>query len=669
MGRLTLLNGDPNVLWTRLAQTKNASINITGGRVLCNVYGGAEFGTTRDHTYVTIGGTRNKSTGAIEASGTPTINGHVFGGGYGSTIDDASYISNIDAGTTKYLFTPMQYAGIIGGETEVNIAGGTVQRNVYGGGELASVGIIDFSVQEDNNGSISFDNKKYSYKNVIKHDDIHDAGETSENVYGKATVNVTGGRLGTGYDNGTGYVFGGSKGQVAFKKKVKNDQDALVEVDITDIHEQRYTEAFCANVRETEVKINYTDTPVISDPQSIGAEVNCIMGAVYGGGEDGHVYENTAIKFENGLTGLSIYGGGKGISTYTGTKYVYNESTKTWTKDNVADMPSWTAGKVYGNTSITMTGGHVSGNVYGGGYLGSVGKGNYAGGTDDYYPAGYGETLQNAPLWTKSESFNPEAPITDSNKPTTMADYFLSSGKCTINITGGKVGTLNGLYGTIGGTGNATPTGMIFGGSRGRAARDVGALSPRYEYAPDFFLGYCNNTEVTIGSESSGEAPRIYSQVFGGGRDGHVRGSAHVIVRNGIIGQTYTESEAYSDASLRDYQRYHRGNVYGSGSGLGTWDNGTHHGTSSGSVTRNTTVDIYGGKIYNNVYGGGAMSCVGPPRIPPTADIALEMKRIIINTNTAVVYMAPAVVTVVATSVIWQKMNLSKIMPLSYGQR
>ena len=194
-----------------------------------------------------------------------------------------------------------------------------------------------------------------------------------------------------------------------------------------------------------------------------------------------------------------------------------------------------------------------------------------------------------------------------------MADYFLSSGKCTINITGGTIGTLNGLYGNTYGTSKGTPTGIVFGGSRGRAARDVGALSPRYEYAPDFFLGYVNNTKVTIGTRNAVTGPTIYSQVFGGARDGHVRGSAKVEVNSGTIGQAYDETEAVGTTDV-DYQRYHRGNVYGAGSGLGTWD-GTHHGTSSGSVTRNTTVDIYGGTIYNNVYGGGAMATVGPPKI------------------------------------------------------
>ena len=641
MGRITLLDGTLNPIWPKQAVTKDTEITITGNALIKrNVYGGSEYGIVRDKAIVNIGGTRDKSTGVVTASGTPEIHGSVFGAGYGSDDMTPTYITAGDyAPGADYVFTPMIWTGCVAGDTEVNIAGGTVKKNVYGGGEVASVGLINCHVVEDANGDITIKDehnveKKYRYTNLTKHNDIQGTGANEkaygfalswpykfefisgdprhpENIGGKATVNVTGGHIGsTTWDDGSGYVFGGSKGQVAFKKKVGDDL-----VNITDIHEQRYAEGLCANVRETEVNVKYSSTPSDKTPSNIGAEENCIMGAVYGGGEDGHVYENAAVNITNGLIGLSVYGGGKGEGTYTGTKYVYNESTKTWTwTENVEDMSSWTAGKVYGNTSISMSNGHVMGNVYGGGNLGSVGKGNYAGGTDDYYPAGYGETLKSDPLWTKTEGFDPDAPITNSNKPTTMADYFLSSGKCTISITGGTVGTLNGLYGYVYGTSNGTPTGMVFGGSRGRAARDVGALSPRYNYAPDFFLGYVNNTKVTIGTRDAETGPTIYSQVFGGGRDGHVRGSTEVEINAGTIGQTYAESEAYSDASLRDYQRYHRGNVYGSGSGLGTWD-GTHHGTSSGSVARNTTVNIYGGTIYNNVYGGGAMATVGPPKI------------------------------------------------------
>ena len=615
MGRLTRLDGSPNELWTRLAQVKSSTINISGNATIkSNVYGGAEFGTTRDNVYVTIGGTRETNGSISKDTGTTaTINGHVYGGGYGSTEDGAAYYSVIDAGTTKYLFTPMQYAGCVGSNTEVNVVGGHVKRNVYGGGEMASVGVIDYSVQEDENGDIKYDNKKYSYINAHKHADIDAPGTTSEKVYGfglswpyefsyimggKTTINVEGGRIGTGWDDGKGYVFGGGKGR-AF---------------------ERYKEAHLANVRETEVNIKYATT---ADPAN-KETADCVAGAVYGGGEDGHVYEDTKITITGGLIGLSVYGGGKGLGTYQG--YLRSrDGNHEWNNEPV-NLPSWTAGKVYGNTYVTMSDGYVINNVYGGGYNGCVGKGNYASGIDDYYPAGYGETLRNDNLWSPSNNFNPNAAITSTNKPTTMADYFLSSGKCSVTITGGTVGTVNGTYGNVGGvTSMATPTGMVFGGSRGTAAEDVGRLSPRYAYAPDFFLGYVNNTEVIIGTRTVGtqggngnvadSGPTIHSQVFGGGRDGHVRNSAHVIINNGTIGQSYDTFESLSAAD-KAYHSRHRGNVYGSGSGMGTWDNGTHHGSSSGSVTRHTIVDIYGGIIYNNVYGGGAMSSIGPPRLP-----------------------------------------------------
>ena len=664
MGRITLLDGTLNPIWPKQAVTKDTEITITGNALIKrNVYGGSEYGIVRDKAIVNIGGTRDKSTGVVTASGTPEIHGSVFGAGYGSDDMTPTYITAGDyAPGADYVFTPMIWTGCVAGDTEVNIAGGTVKKNVYGGGEVASVGLINCHVVEDANGDITIKDehnveKKYRYTNLTKHNDIQGTGANEkaygfalswpykfefisgdprhpENIGGKATVNVTGGHIGsTTWDDRSGYVFGGSKGQVAFKKKVGDDL-----VNITDIHEQRYAEGLCANVRETEVNVKYSSTPSDKTPSNIGAEENCIMGAVYGGGEDGHVYENAAVNITNGLIGLSVYGGGKGEGTYSGKLYALSTDAQgnlvaANIKSDVEKMPSWTAGKIYGNTSITMTGGHVMGNVYGGGNLGSVGKGNYSGGTDDYYPAGYGETLQNAALWTKSTNFDPDAPITESNKPVSMADHFLSSGKCTISITGGTVGTLNGLYGYVYGTSNGTPTGMVFGGSRGRAARDVGALSPRYNYAPDFFLGYVNNTKVTIGTRDAETGPTIYSQVFGGGRDGHVRGSTEVEINSGTIGQTYAQSEAYSDASLRDYQRYHRGNVYGSGSGLGTW-NGTNHGTSSGSVTRNTTVNIYGGTIYNNVYGGGAMATVGPPRIDLNKDYApASLSKCVVNIN------------------------------------
>ena len=602
MGRNTDLNGELNELWPKVATSKTTTVSISGGTIKKNVYGGAEFGIVRNQAKVTI-------------SGSADIRGSVFGGGKGS--DDYQHKTPIQVegyDNLYYSFTPMLWNGAVSGNTIVNIEGGKVGQNVYGGGELASVGLIDLVSDEAGNFTNmpkheSLTNGfglswpyKFTYHAAAPNDDAV-GGKT---IGGKTTVNITGGHIGsTSWNDGTGYVFGGSKGKVDFG--------------ITSISDQRYTEAFCANVRETVVNVKYSSTPSDKTPSNIGTEANCIMGAVYGGGEDGHVYENAKVNITNGLIGLSVYGAGKGISTYKG--YLKDGSTDNQDdyKTTLDDLYSWTAGKVYGNTTVTMTGGHVLNNIYGGGYLGSVGKGNYSGGADDYNPAGYGETLTGN-LWTSASEGDD-------------AWEFLHSGKATVKIEGGTVGTLNGTYGSVGGDDSmASPTGMVFGGSRGQAAEDI-MLDPRYEYAPNFYLGYVNETEVTIGTESNG-GPRLYGQVFGGGRDGHVRGSAHVIVNGGTIGQTYAETTAAGGKDA-EYHRYHRGNVYGAGSGLGLWDSVKGlHGMSSGSVTNKTTVDINGGTIYNNVYGGGAMATVGPPRLDTSKDYAgSDLSKCTVNIN------------------------------------
>ena len=76
---------------------------------------------------------------------------------------------------------------------------------------------------------------------------------------------------------------------------------------------------------------------------------------------------------------------------------------------------------------------------------------------------------------------------------------------------------------------------------------------------------------------------------------------------------------------LDNLQWLHRGNVYGSGSGIGkfkydfnydgdTDDEGEQdYSQSSGSVARFAQVDIFGGTIHRNVYGGGSQASVGPP--------------------------------------------------------
>ena len=623
MGRLTLLNDAINDNWPMLALAATATVNISGGTIHRNVYGGGEFGTLRDGATVDISG--------------GTVNRNVYGGGLGS--DDNTNVAilklEIPGYSAAYRYTPMQWAGCVGGDTHVNISGGWVKKNVYGGGELASVGVIDFTaIDSDNDG-------EYEYTNIKRHDNIEGSGTTTEKIYdfglswpyhlpyytgynSTAHVTVTGGRigltgkddLGSGVREDNGDIYGGGKGIVA----------------------PRYDEAFCANVYNTVVTINYDKqatkeaTPTnYKDNTALG----CIAGSVYGGGENGHVMNNTSVTLTNGLIGHAIYGGGKGKDTFRGSLKRATTGTEYET-----DIFSVTAGKVYGNTSVSMTGGYVVRNIYGGGNMASVGKGNYAGGSDDYSTKGYGELppQANQALWSNSD--------------------FMGSGKTTVSVTGGQVGTVNG-------TKDDLPTGNVFGGCRGASSPNI-TNSPRYLYSPVFYSGYVNETDVTIGTENqatneatagqSGNAPRIYGSVYGGGQDGHVRRDAKVTFYSGVVGNAYTDATAAASlvgtSDQTNLQWLHRGNVYGSGSGIGKYeydfngngktftdadsdeeydegediDTGEYGGATvkdidysnaSGSVSRFTTVDILGGIIHRNVYGGGSLAPVGAPKIPP----------------------------------------------------
>ena len=611
MGRLTLLNGSLNPIWPKMAQVKTASVTISANAdIRRNVYGGSELGTVRENDTITIDG--------------GTIEGSVYGGGFGSNDNEHHTPITIYWGQSHqdYLFTPMQWAGCVGGDTFVKVNGGTVKQNVYGGGEMASVGIIDYRITEDAEGEFTYNDKKYAYSTIRQHHNIVNEGQANEMIYdfslswpyeftyvpcvpteteprGKATVEITDGRIG-------GSVYGGGKGEPS----------------------ERYAEAFLANVRETEVRVNYTSTPESDD----GSTTNCIAQDVYGGGENGHVMENAKLTISGGLVGHSAYGSGKGTDQFT-------TQLRKCTDDEpfTGKAYSVTAGKVYGNASVEMTGGRVNYNVYGGGKLASIGKGNYSGGTDDYAPMGYGETL-NEKLWESSANFDPTQPVSSTNKPVSFADHFLSSGKATVEVTGGTVGTPDGMDGNM-------PTGNVFGGSQGEAAPNI-FKQPAHLYNPVFHVANINEAEVTIGKQ--GEAgPRIYGSVYGGGQDGHMRRDAKVTVYSGEIGNAYTSANqtAVGTDDVTDPQWQFRGNVFGAGSGFGEYEldydgngvideekkytyqypdaTGAMHtetfkekGVSflAGCVARFTEVNIQGGTIHRNVYGGGSVAGTGEPK-------------------------------------------------------
>lgn len=612
---------NPHTRDNYMAWVNNATVTIgtEGGTyasptVKGSVYGSGENGHTFGNTVVTVNsGTVGVPSDRVvvpdpSAPNDPSkattyyganypFRGNVYGGGCGTD----TYKEN---GEEKY----NPEAGIVRGNTTVNINGGLIAHCVYGAGSMGSVGTITNlndttavstggtgtglarHVDETNGFALSW---PYEFK-------------FAENT-GKATVNINGGHIGvqTTYNNieikGDGDVYGSARGEAG----------------------DRYKTAHFAYVREAEVNVNFPDTCTATFANySTDLGKWCVTGSVHGSGENGYVYGDTYVTLNKGLIGHSLYGAGKGKGTYTKS---LNKIGGVGTYD--AKIYSLIAGKVFRNTYVTMNGGHVGRNVYGGGNMGSVGKGNYAGGADDYYPTGYGETLTGN-LWTSA---------TDGDN----AWQFLNSGKATVKVLGGIVGYIDETDPSVS-MKNELPYGNVFGGSAGEAAPNLPDVSDLYLYSPAFFSGYVNETDVTIGTSGQvtdadagqpGKAPRILGSVYGGGQDGHVRRDAKVTVYSGEIGLPYTSDNQtlLKTDNLDSPQWMHRGNIYGGGSGIteyhadiekmyaagyiGDKIAASGYSTSSGSVTRFTEVNVKGGTIHRNVYGGGSMGSVGAPKI------------------------------------------------------
>ena len=615
--------------YDKMAWVESTIVNIgtegatTGPHIKGSVYGGGESGHVFTHANVYV---KSGTIGIVDENdpwfdfGNSIVNetawttrGNVYGAGCGTdtyTDDHGKELHN-------------SWAGCVVGNTNVNISGGWIAQSVYGGGSLGSVGnILNDPSQPDQQHHDATKGFALSWPAIIVYSNLSSGDEA-----GVAKINITGGRIGTtGSDNGD--VFGGARGEAG----------------------DPYENAPFGNVKRSEVTINYGSTPTDKEALALVENIeegkakfsvrikdgiNAICGSVYGGAENGHVYENTNVEIKNGLIGHAVYGGGKGKGMYNGNY-------------------SLTAGKVYGNTTVTMTNGHVIRNIYGGGNLGSIGKGNYADGSNDYYThTEYGETIEGN-LW-------PEG-----NDPGN-AD-FLGSGKTYVNIIGGVVGfdvqdntdvvrldgnnkpTINaGTLSTLFPTADSDltkklikvfskddlPTGNVFGGCRGEAAAENDMTGIR--------LGYVNETHVNIGREAkdavgtqgqvgytpaeTASSPRIYGSVYGGGQDGHVRRGTDVNINMGEIGIPYNEFyQGYFGTDLDDLNWLHRGNIYGGGSGIGMYkdnNNVEHNSSSAGSVMKTTNITIGkgikgvagtgtepGNVIYRNVYGGGSLASV-----------------------------------------------------------
>ena len=630
MGRLYQLDGKTPISavnWWKVGCVKQTKLTVKGGIIKSNVYGGGELGAVKPYVNGTVvqGGTTevivqndNTQIGTEVQDGDNVIQytfGSVYGGGYGSTIEN---LNGTDDPNTEN-DNPKFVAGLVHGNTKIDMQGGKVLASIYGGGEVASVnGKADVAVSGGEVGKDKVGDKQFGgasmgnvygggsgHPNIVrcgrilKNTKVTISGADTKiyhNVYGggaygtvgefnyttgtdgkvngvtsrktegtgTAEVIITGGTIGTdGHENGM--VFGSSRG---------------------DVNEPGARDDYTAWVYDANVTIGTSDKgTTLTTP--------LVKGSVYGSGENGHTFNNTIVNIYSGTVGITdpeIDGGAR--YSYRGNVYGGGCGTDIYTKDSKRRYNPL-AGIVYGTTTVNMTGGHVVHDVFGGGAMGSVGKFTFD----------------------------------DNGKPTGIVEgAATNSGKCTLNISGGMIG-MTGMQMTA--EGGPDDFGHVFGAGRGE-------VKDTTLYDNLNVSGYVRSTEVNI----SGTA-FVMGSVYGGAESGHVLGNTLVQVSGGQIGcgsnktvaytedewtaaspstfapcasWTYTEDGAAYDPNAGSYDskggattatdgHTFYGNVFGGGSGYYQYSPGKWI-RSAGRVEGNTVVDITGGHILTNVYGG-----------------------------------------------------------------
>ena len=549
--------------------TGTTNVVMTGGTVEGSVYGGANLAKVTGDTHVTVSG------GVVGKANAPkyeALVGNVYGGGKGKDDD--------------------KMAGLVTGSTTVTISGNAespfLYHNVYGGGAYGSVGEFDYDATTG-----------------------MPTARKANTTGGTANVTITGGKIGTTGQN-NGMVFGSSRGDVTTPVNGVDPNDVL------------------AWVYDTHVVIGDVATGTINGGTGKVVDYPLIKGSVYGSGENGHTFHDTEVKVHSGTIGIvsgeeityngikyagprylfrgNVYGGGCGTDTYETTDAQNKKKT----------YYNFNAGIVKGNANVIIDGGYIVHNVYGGGAMGSVGTFNAFADAD--YVAAKKADHKDAALGM---------PI----------GYITGTGKCTIAISGGKIG-VPGVQMEAGG--GPDDYGHVFGAGRG----DVGDPD---DYPNLEICAYYGETDVTI----SGSA-LVIGGVYGGSESGHVVHNTLVKIQGGQIGcgegltEAYTEDDwnMESPAVLKPtnhwtyvddgapYDQYadengnyannvsaeggrrkatdghsFYGNVFAGGSGYYPYAQGKWL-FSAGRIAGNAEVQITGGHILNNVYGGCEMSDV-----------------------------------------------------------
>ena len=430
----------------------NVSITTTGTVVKGNVYGGGKVSRAEENTVVTIG--------TANGSDVPIIEGSVFAAGAGIETHG--------------------YSALVRGASTVTVQGSAqVWKNVYGGGQLASVGRYKVKTpanEEDDDVPATL---PYGMPAHLVNGGTSTVVIQNSAVIGTDNVATTGHVYGAGqgleprqdYDYHTQAQYNAIEGNNPDNYNIDEHQPKRMNK-VNGVDTWQYFETKAAYLQ-------FVETLALSAGTNVTITGGAtIKGSVFGGSESGFVYHDTDLKIQGGTINGDAFGGGRGLESFA------------------------EAGRVRGNTELTISSGAaVHGNVYGGGNLGDVGTINKSDANYNYVwknSDANGNNLATADFNNIAGYNVPSSSTHDTNKNT---------GICTVTINGGTIGT--GVQMSDDGT---FANGNVFGAGRG--STKTWWCEKAIAYA----------TSVTI------NAGIVNGSVYGGGEVGRVEDDAKVVI-------------------------------------------------------------------------------------------------------------------------------------------
>lgn len=589
----------------------NTKVKVYGGTVLNDVYGGGEGGYTstnnpgtfvRDDVNVVIGdndydtdiliggnvyggsayGTVNADSNTATTAGgntSVTINkglipNSVFGGGKGSNNFTPRVLGNVTVitrgGNIGNVYGGNDASGQPNGTDVVNLYGGVI-GNAYGGGNATGQQTTDINLLGATITSNLFGGSNQS--GTVSSANVEVKSGVVGNVFGgnnlgglvtSSDVTVTGGTI-------NGDIYGGGKEAMAGSANVLVENVAANDI---------FGGGQAANVDTTKVRVN-------------NIKANKIFG---GSNESGNIKTtDVEVRGENLTDNIdinSVYGGNNAGGTAAITKVVINGEA---------------IGSVYGGGDKALS--TVSEIIINSGKIDNVfGGGNQAGLTTSNVYA-YGGTIGNVFGGSNESGDLTTANVTIGNENSVGSSTITVTNVYGGNNLGGKTGDTHVLinFGTIN---------DVYGGGNLAPVGSTNVIIKNAEISTIYGGG--KQAAVTGSTFLDIDDSIMKSNVYGGGDEGEVAGNTTVYVTNTVIngslyaggngasaivsGSTSVTVDGNSVVGSATSKAPYAGCVFGGGNAAVTGISGT--------TTSSAIVNIVGGHIYGNVYGGANTSVV-----------------------------------------------------------